>query len=144
MAQPYVAQGTEDLQRAVKAAVVVLSIESLGHLFGAPVAYLLQCRLVLARPSGKLAGSTLGTPYAMSYSSQRSLEIHADAIRPAERVLIVDDVLASGGTVAAALELVERAGGECVGVGCAVEVIYPGTRSRIRRADLRIHTVVQI
>jgi adenine phosphoribosyltransferase len=123
---------------------VVLSIESLGYLFGAPVAYLLQCRLVLARPSGKLAGRTLRAPYAMSYSANRHLEIHADAVGPNERVLVVDDILASGGTVAAALELVERAGARCVGVCCAVEVIYPGARSRLRREDPRVHAVVQI
>ena len=123
---------------------VVLSIESLGYLFGAPVAYLLQCRLVLARPSGKLAGDTLRAPYAMSYAANKHLEIHADAILPNERVLVVDDVLASGGSVAAALELVQRAGARCVGVGCAVEVIYPGTRSRLNREDVLIHTIVQI
>jgi len=188
MTDAHPAQTTEDLRRAVKAAVrivpdfpspgvnfrdisatweqqpqlfrllvdeiarpfrepppdVVLSIESLGYLFGAPVAYLLQCRLVLARPSGKLAGGTLRVPYGMSYSANKHLEMHADAIRRNERVLIVDDVLASGGSVAAALELVEHAGACCVGVGCAVEVIYPGTRSRLKRGDVRIHTVVQI
>src|SRR5882762_3738981 len=111
---------------------VVLSIESLGYLFGAPVAYLLQCRLALARPSGKLAGRTLRAPYAMSYSANKHLEIHADAVGPNERVLVVDDVLASGGTIAAALELVERAGAFCVGVGCAVEISYPGARSHLR------------
>jgi adenine phosphoribosyltransferase len=123
---------------------VVLSIESLGHVFAAPVAYLLKSRLVLARPAGKLAGTTLRAPYAMSYSANRHLEIHSDAIRPSENVLIVDDVLASGGTVAAALELVERVNARCVGIGCAVEVIYPGTRSRLRRDDVRVHAVVQI
>jgi adenine phosphoribosyltransferase len=123
---------------------VVLAIESLGYLFGAPVAYVLRCRLVLARPPGKLAGGTLRTPYAMSYAAGKHLEIHAEAIKPNDRVLVVDDVLASGGTIAAALELVERAGALCVGVGCAVEVSYPGTRSRLRRGDLRIHAVVQV
>jgi adenine phosphoribosyltransferase len=123
---------------------VVLSIESLGHVFGAPVAYLLKSRLVLARPGGKLAGDALRAPYAMSYSANKHLEIHADAIRPSERVLIVDDVLASGGTVAAALELVERTGARCVGVGCAAEVIYPGTRSGLTRGDIQVHAVVQI
>ena len=123
---------------------VVLSIESLGYLFGAPVAYLQQCRLVLARPAGKLAGATLRTSYSMSYSSNKHLEIHADALRRNERVLIVDDVVASGGTIAGALELIERTGARCVGVGCAVEVIYPGTRSRLGRADVPVHAVVQI
>ena len=125
---------------------VVLSIESLGYLFGAPVAYTLQCRLVLARPAGKLAGGTLRTSYAMSYSGDKQLEIHADAIHPKERVLVVDDVLASGGTIVAALELVERAGASCIGVGCAVEVSYPGARSRLRHTGdgLRIHAVVQV
>jgi adenine phosphoribosyltransferase len=123
---------------------VVLSIESLGHVFGAPVAYLLKSRLVLARPVGKLAGSTLRASYTMSYSTNRHLTIHSEVIRPTERVLIVDDVLASGGTVAAAIELVERAGARCVGIGCAVEVIYPGTRSRLSRDDVRVHAVVQI
>jgi len=125
---------------------VVLSIESLGYIFGAPVAYVLKCRLVLARPSGKLAGGTLRTTYAMSYSVNRQLEIHAEAIQPKERVLVVDDVLASGGTIAAALELVERAGAFCVGVGCAVEISYPGARSRLRHigGEVRIHAVAQV
>jgi len=125
---------------------VVVSIESLGYLFGAPVAYVLQCRLVLARPSGKLAGVTLRTSYAMSYAANKELEIHAEAIQPNERVLIVDDVLASGGTIAAALALVERAGAFCIGVGCAVEVNYPGARSRLRHGarNLPIHAIVRI
>jgi adenine phosphoribosyltransferase len=59
-------------------------------------------------------------------------------------VLVVDDVLASGGTIAAALELVERADAFCVGAGCAVEVSYAGTRSRLNRGDSRIHAVVQV
>jgi adenine phosphoribosyltransferase len=100
--------------------------------------------LVLARPSGKLAGRTLRASYAMSYSANKHLEIHADALGPNERVLVVDDVLASRGTVAAAFELVELAGARCVGVSCAVEVMYPGARSRLRRRDPRVHAVVQI
>jgi adenine phosphoribosyltransferase len=123
---------------------VVLSIDSLGHVFKAPVAYILKSRLVLARSAGKLAGDTFGAPYTMSYSANRHLEIHSNAIRPNERVLIVDDVPASGGTVAAALVLVERTGARCVGIACAVEVIFPGTRSRLQRGDVRVHAVVQI
>jgi len=75
---------------------VILCIESCGYLFGAPMAYALGSRIVLARQAGKLPRPTLHQAYAMGYDRHRHMEIHIGAIAPASRVLIVDDVLAMG------------------------------------------------
>jgi adenine phosphoribosyltransferase len=100
----------------------VVCIESFGYCFGAPLSYLLGTRTVLARRAGKLPRPTFTESYDMIYDRGRQLEMHKDAVQADDRVLIVDDVLASGGSALAALRLVERAGGECVGLACVAEV----------------------
>jgi adenine phosphoribosyltransferase len=99
----------------------VVCIESFGYVFGVPLAYLLGTRLVLVRRAGKLPRDAHREDYDMIYDTGRSLEMHAEAVRPGDRALVVDDVLASGGSVLAAIRLVERSGGDCVGVACLME-----------------------
>lgn len=100
---------------------VVVCIESFGYVFGVPLAYLLATRLVLVRRAGKLPREAHREDYDMIYDTGRSLEMHAEAIRPGDRALVVDDILASGASVLAAIKLVERSGGTCVGVACLME-----------------------
>lgn len=100
----------------------LLCIESWGYVFGAPLAYLLGTRLVLARRAGKLPRQVHRHSYDMIYATGRSLEVHQDAMRRGDRVVIVDDVLASGGSALAALSLVERSEAACVGLAFVAEV----------------------
>ena len=89
-------------------------MESRGFIFSAPMAYLLEAGLVPVRKLGKLPAETITVEYALEYGSN-TLEIHRDAIEPGQRVLIIDDLLATGGTVHGTIELVERLQGEVVG-----------------------------
>src|SRR4029453_8978451 len=92
----------------------VLGIEARGFVFAAPVAYRYRAGFVPVRKAGKLPWEIEREEYALEYGTDL-LEIHKDAVSPGERILIVDDVLATGGTAAAVIRLVERLGGEVVG-----------------------------
>ena len=99
----------------------VAAIESRGFIFGAPLAYKLGCGLVPIRKPGKLPAETASVEYSLEYGSN-TLEIHADALRQGDNVLVVDDLLATGGSARAAIELVERLGAKVVGVAFVVEL----------------------
>ncbi len=120
---------------------VVVGMESRGFIFGAPLAYNLGAGFVPVRKLGKLPAETLRVEYALEYGTN-TLEIHKDAIEPGQRVLIVDDLLATGGTVAATIELVRRLGGEVVGLGFLVELLFLNGR-RYLGDDYRLVTLVQ-
>lgn len=92
---------------------VILAAESRGFLFGAPLSYLLNKPLALIRKKGKLPRATVSKEYALEYGTA-TIEIHSDAIKPGQKAVIVDDLIATGGTVKAACELVEELGGEVV------------------------------
>src|SRR5262249_50773173 len=94
---------------------VVIGMESRGFIFAAPIAYLLGAGFVPVRKLGKLPGLVISTEYDLEYGTN-TLELHADAMSPGQRVLIVDDLLATGGTVSATIELVERLEGNVVAV----------------------------
>jgi len=100
---------------------MVLGIESRGFIIGAPVAYVLGSGLALVRKPGKLPSHTFSAPYALEYGND-ALEIHRDAFGHPCRVLIVDDLLATGGTANAAAQLVERLGGEVVACAFVIEL----------------------
>jgi len=108
----------------------VLGIESRGFIFGAIVAYKLGCGFILARKPGKLPAASIREDYELEYGSA-SLEIHSDAIKPGENVLIVDDLLATGGTLQAAVKLVERLGGKVAGIECLIELQFLKGREKI-------------
>lgn len=99
----------------------VVAIESRGYLLGAPLAYNLGAGLVVVRKPGKLPAEVERVEYALEYGTD-ALEIHKDAIEKGKRVLIIDDLLATGGTVAAACELVNRLGGEIVSAAFLIEL----------------------
>lgn len=104
----------------------VLGMEARGFILAAPVALALGAGFVPVRKAGKLPRETYAVAYALEYG-EATLEIHHDAVQPGEKVLLVDDVLATGGTAAATAELVRRAGGEVVGLAVLMELSFlPG------------------
>jgi adenine phosphoribosyltransferase len=110
---------------------VVIGMESRGFIFAAPIAYQLNAGFVPVRKLGKLPGEVISTEYDLEYGTN-TLELHADAVAPGDRVLIVDDLLATGGTVSATIELVERLQGEVVAVAFLVELTALRGRDRLR------------
>lgn len=118
---------------------LVVGIEARGFILAAPVAHQLGAGFVPVRKHGKLPHETFAEAYSLEYG-EAVLEIHTDAIRPGQRVLILDDVLATGGTVAATAELIRRAGGEIAGVSVLIEL--SALNGRERNADLPIHSLL--
>lgn len=109
---------------------LVVGIESRGFILGAAVADRLRAGFVPARKPGKLPAGTIQQSYDLEYGSD-ALEIHQDAIEQGQRVLIVDDLLATGGTARAALDLVRKTGGETAGMAFLVELQFLGGRARL-------------
>jgi adenine phosphoribosyltransferase len=109
---------------------IVVGMESRGFIFSAPMAYQLKAGLVPVRKLGKLPAETITVEYALEYGSN-TLEIHRDAIEAGQRVLIVDDLLATGGTVRGTIELVERLKGQVVGLAFLVELDFLKGRERL-------------
>jgi adenine phosphoribosyltransferase len=104
----------------------VVGIEARGFILAAPVAYRLGAGFVPVRKAGKLPSATHAESYALEYG-EATLEVHTDAFAPGDRVLLVDDVLATGGTAAAAITLIQRAGGSVVGLSVLIELSFlPG------------------
>jgi adenine phosphoribosyltransferase len=119
----------------------VVGIEARGFLLAAPVAYHFGAGVVPVRKKGKLPGPTFEAAYALEYGDA-VLEVQQDAFVPGERVLVVDDVLATGGTALAAAGLISRAGAEVVGVSVLLELTFLAGRARL--ADLDVHALVQV
>jgi adenine phosphoribosyltransferase len=119
---------------------LVVGMESRGFIFSSPMAYQLGTGFVPVRKLGKLPADTLTVEYALEYGSN-TLEIHRDAIQPGQRVLIVDDLLATGGTVHGTIELVERLKGEVVGLALLVELEFLNGRERLE--GRRVTSVVR-
>jgi adenine phosphoribosyltransferase len=118
---------------------VVVGMESRGFIFSAPLAYKLDAGFVPVRKLGKLPAETIEVEYELEYGTA-TLEIHSDAIAKGQRVLIVDDLLATGGTVLGTIELVRRLGGEIAGLSFMVEL--SGLKGRDKLADFDIHTLL--
>ena len=108
----------------------VVGIEARGFILAAPVAYHAGAGMVPVRKLGKLPGETLTSSYALEYGAA-AVEVHADAFTPGDRVLIVDDVLATGGTIEATIDLVERAGAAVSGIAVLIELDFLGGRKRL-------------
>jgi adenine phosphoribosyltransferase len=109
---------------------VVVAMESRGFIFGAPLAYILGAGFAPIRKLGKLPAETVTRQYTLEYATN-TLEIHRDAVRPGQRVLLVDDLLATGGTIAASLDIVQELGGVPVAVVVLVELPALGGRQRL-------------
>jgi adenine phosphoribosyltransferase len=130
-------QSIDQLTDRVRAysARVVIGMESRGFIFAAPIAYQLDAGFVPVRKLGKLPGEVISTEYDLEYGTN-TLELHSDAISPGDRVLIVDDLLATGGTVSATIELVERLEGQVVAVAFLVELTELNGRDRLRNYEV--------
>jgi adenine phosphoribosyltransferase len=119
----------------------VVGIEARGFILAAPIAYHFGAGLVPVRKKGKLPWETYAKSYDLEYGTE-TIELHRDAFLPGERVLIVDDVLATGGTAQAAVELVRQAGGEVVGLSVLMELAFLNGRARLGNLD--IHALVTV
>lgn len=113
----------------------VVAVESRGFLFGAPLACRMGKPFVPVRKPGKLPGVTISAQYSLEYGSD-VLEIHVDDIEPGGRVVVLDDLLATGGTLMAAARLVEGCGGVVTGMGLVIELMDLGGRERLKGYDI--------
>jgi adenine phosphoribosyltransferase len=114
---------------------LVLGAEARGFILGGALAYRLGCGFVAARKPGKLPWRTVSVEYALEYGVD-TLELHDDAISPGTRVLVHDDLLATGGTAKAKVDLVEQQGGVVVGIAFLVELAFLGGRERLAGRDV--------
>ena len=119
---------------------MVVGPEARGFIFGATLAHVLHAGFVPARKPGKLPYETIGYTYGLEYGTDE-LQIHKDAIRPGQRVAIVDDLLATGGTALACAKLVEQAGGVVAGFTFAIELTDLPGRETLK--DYPVHTILQ-
>ena len=120
----------------------IIAIDARGFLFGAPVAVALGAGVIPARKKGKLPGATLGVDYALEYGTDR-LELHVGAVLPGYRALIVDDLIATGGTALACVNLLREAGAEVVGALFAIDLPDLGGASRLREAGVPVSSLME-
>lgn len=110
---------------------IIVAMESRGFIFAAPLAYRLGAGFVPARKPGKLPAETISVEYSLEYGTDK-VEMHKDACRPGQRVLIVDDLLATGGTATATVQLVEKLGGKVMGIAFLIELTFLNGRDRLK------------
>jgi adenine phosphoribosyltransferase len=132
MANPYRGMGVE----------LVVGAESRGFIFGTAIAQALSAGFVPVRKPGKLPREVHGMNYDLEYGTDR-LEIHADAIRAGQKILLVDDVLATGGTMRAKCDLAEKIGAEVVGIAVLIELTFLGGRAKLGKHGDSVHGVVK-
>ncbi len=118
----------------------IVGVDARGFVFGGALAYAMDLPFVLARKKGKLPADTLAESFELEYGTD-TVEIHRDGIAAGQRVLIVDDLLATGGTVAAVARLVKRLGGEIVEAAFVIEL--PPLKGREKLPDIPVHSVVE-
>jgi adenine phosphoribosyltransferase len=120
---------------------IVAAIEARGFIFGAAVAHALGTGLVLIRKDGKLPGATIAVDYALEYGQDR-IAMHEDALIPGARVLLVDDLVASGGTALAAVRLLRQAGAEVIGASFVIDLPDLGGAAKIEAEGVPVGTLV--
>ena len=122
----------------------VVGAEARGFMVGAPVAVELGAGFIPARKPGKLPRETASQEYDLEYGTAE-LHIHLDAIKPGDKVLLVDDLIATGGTMVAQVKLIERLGAELVGIACLMELEFFNPRSILTEVtDKELHSLVKI
>ena len=120
----------------------IAAIEARGFILGAPLAYILNVGLVLIRKPGKLPAKTISQDYDLEYGSDQ-IEIHSDAIRPGEKVLIVDDLIATGGTAEAAVKIVEKMEGQIVECCFIIDLPDIGGSARLEAIGQKVFTLCE-
>ena len=118
----------------------IAGIESRGFIFGAALAHLLKVGFIPIRKPGKLPAEKMKEEYQLEYGTD-AVEVHRDAVKPGQQVLMVDDLLATGGTMSASCSLIERIGGAVVGVAFLIELTFLNGREKLKGRD--IHTVIR-
>lgn len=108
----------------------IVAVEARGYIFGAPLADRMGLRFVPVRKPGKLPYETISEDYELEYGSN-TLEIHSDALKPGEKVVIIDDLIATGGSAAATVSLIHKLGAEVVGFACVIELAFLAGRQRL-------------
>lgn len=121
-------------------AQVIVGPEARGYVVGAPLAYALGLGFIPVRKKGKLPSKTVAVEYDLEYGKD-TLEVHADAILPGQRVVVADDLLATGGTMFATIDLVQKLGGQVVGAAFLIELM--SLDGRLKLADIPIKTLMQ-
>ncbi|HCQ67162.1 MAG TPA: adenine phosphoribosyltransferase [Rhodobacteraceae bacterium] len=120
----------------------VVGLEARGFIIGGAIAHQLTLGFVPIRKKGKLPGATLSEAYALEYG-EAVMEIHTDAIQPGEKILVVDDLLATGGTAAAGIKLIERLGGEIIGCAFIVDLPELGGRTLLKDLGMDVHVLCE-
>jgi adenine phosphoribosyltransferase len=120
----------------------IAAVDARGFILGGAVAYETHKPFALVHKKGKLPYRTVSADYQLEYGSA-TIEIHADACAPGERVLVVDDLIATGGTLLAAASLFRQLGGEIAGVAAVIDLPELGGSERLRRAGLTVHTLCE-
>ena len=120
----------------------VVGLEARGFILGGAIAHQLSLGFVPIRKKGKLPGATISEAYTLEYG-EAVMEIHDDAIQPGERVLVVDDLLATGGTAAAGIKLIERLGGEIVGCAFIIDLPDLGGHRKLRELGMDVHVLCE-
>ena len=120
----------------------VAGIEARGFILGGAIAHELGRGFIPIRKKGKLPGKVIGQDYELEYGVD-TIEIHADAIGPGDRILLIDDLIATGGTALAGAELIKATGGDVVAAGFVVDLPDLGGSARLKAAGLTVHTLVE-
>ena len=121
---------------------IVVGVESRGFIFGPAVACELGCGFVPTRKPGKLPAEAIACEYELEYGTD-TLEMHADAIQPGQKVVLIDDLIATGGTIEAVVQLVKKLGGEIIGASFLVELSFLNGRDKLPGLDVRSLIEVQ-
>jgi adenine phosphoribosyltransferase len=121
---------------------LIAAVDARGFIVGGALAYQLHKPFVLVRKKGKLPHRTISADYALEYGTA-TVEIHADACKPGDRILILDDLIATGGTLLAATQLFRQLGGEVVGVAGIIDLPELGGSAKLRAAGLNVHTLCE-
>ena len=119
----------------------VAGIEARGFIFGGAIADLLGVGFVPIRKQGKLPGDVVGQDYALEYGTDR-IELHADAIEPGEKILLIDDLIATGGTAVAAIDLLNRVGGDIVAASFVIDLPDLGGAAALKEKGIEVHTLI--
>lgn len=120
-----------------KGILYVAAVEARGFIFGSAIAHALKAGFIPLRKKGKLPGQTVAVEYGLEYGED-AIEVHMDAIEPGDKVLLVDDLLATGGTIAAACELMKKIGAEICGLSFLIELAELHGREKIKSYPLHV------